>query len=90
MATEPYSEDSPERRGSSGEKDHVEHIASATQRSPEELGPQHMSWRTWLALFSLLMSFNGYLFTQIMPAAVLAYINADLGPDTNYIWISVA
>ena len=36
------------------------------------------------------MSFNGYLFTQIMPPAVLAYINADLGPDTNYVWISIS
>jgi len=36
------------------------------------------------------MSFNGYLFTQIMPSAVLAFINADLGPDTNYVWISVS
>jgi hypothetical protein len=27
---------------------------------------------------------------MIMPSAVLAFINADLGPDTNYVWISVS
>ncbi len=35
-----------------------------------------------------MFTYNAYLQTQVMPPAVLAYINADLGPDPNYIWIS--
>lgn len=35
------------------------------------------------------MMYESYLFTLIMPAAVLAYINADLGPDPKYPWITV-
>ena len=30
-----------------------------------------------------------YLFTLIMPPVVLAYINADLGPDPRYPWIAI-
>ncbi|KAF2475799.1 MFS general substrate transporter [Lindgomyces ingoldianus] len=33
--------------------------------------------------------YESYLFTLIMPAAILAYINADLGPDPKYPWITV-
>lgn len=35
------------------------------------------------------MMYESYLFTLIMPAAVLAYINAELGPDPRYPWITV-
>lgn len=35
------------------------------------------------------MMYESYLFTLIMPAAILAYINADLGPDPKYPWITV-
>ncbi|KIH93814.1 hypothetical protein SPBR_05803 [Sporothrix brasiliensis 5110] len=34
--------------------------------------------------------YNAYLYTQLMPPAVLAYINADLGPGANYIWITIS
>lgn len=33
--------------------------------------------------------YEAYLFTLIMPAAVLQFINADLGPDPRYPWISI-
>jgi hypothetical protein len=33
--------------------------------------------------------YNGYLFTLLMPGVVLLKINADLGPDPNYPWISI-
>lgn len=33
--------------------------------------------------------YESYLFTLIMPAAVLQFINADLGPDPRYPWISI-
>ncbi|KAF2637624.1 MFS general substrate transporter [Massarina eburnea CBS 473.64] len=42
-----------------------------------------------MAILSLVMMYESYLFTLIMPAAVLAYINADLGPDPKYPWITV-
>jgi MFS family permease len=35
------------------------------------------------------MMYESYLFTLIMPAAVLTYINADLGPDSRYPWIAI-
>ena len=35
------------------------------------------------------MMYESYLFTLIMPAAILAYINQDLGPDPRYPWITV-
>ena len=35
------------------------------------------------------MMYESYLFTLIMPAAVLTYINADLGPDSRYSWIAI-
>lgn len=34
--------------------------------------------------------YESYLFTQLMPAALLSYINTDLGPDSRYPWISIA
>lgn len=34
--------------------------------------------------------YESYLFTQQMPASLLAYINADLGPDSRYPWISIS
>ncbi|CAI6337453.1 unnamed protein product [Periconia digitata] len=39
---------------------------------------------------SLMMMYESYLFTLIMPAAVLAYINAELEPDPRYPWITVS
>ncbi|KAH6673088.1 fungal trichothecene efflux pump [Halenospora varia] len=55
----------------------------------EEEKPK-LSWKVILAIFSLLWQYNSYLFTLIMPPAVLAFINADLGPDKNYIWITIS
>ena len=34
--------------------------------------------------------YESYLFTLVMPAAILTYINADLGPDSNYSWIAIS
>lgn len=42
-----------------------------------------------MSVKSLIMMYESYLFTLIMPAAILAYINADLGPDPRYPWITV-
>ncbi|KAF2442924.1 MFS general substrate transporter [Karstenula rhodostoma CBS 690.94] len=48
-----------------------------------------ITFKTKMAIFSLILMYESYLFTLIMPAAVLAYINADLGPDPRYPWITV-
>ncbi|KAL5461037.1 hypothetical protein PMIN06_002385 [Paraphaeosphaeria minitans] len=54
----------------------------------DEAGP-HITLKTKMAILSLIMMYESYLFTLIMPAAILAYINADLGPDPRYPWITV-
>ncbi|TVY89024.1 Trichothecene efflux pump [Lachnellula willkommii] len=41
-------------------------------------------------LQTLIIMYESYLFTQQMPAALLAYINADLGPDNRYPWIAIS
>jgi len=51
---------------------------------------EKMSFKTKLAVFTLIVMYESYLFTQLMPAALLGYINADLGPDPRYPWISIA
>src|ERR1700761_6805136 len=38
---------------------------------------------------ALILMYESYLFTLVMPAAVLQYINQDLGPDSRYPWISI-
>ncbi|OAA54358.1 Fungal trichothecene efflux pump [Niveomyces insectorum RCEF 264] len=44
----------------------------------------------YISIGTLLFTYNAYLFTQQMPPAVLAYINADLGPNPSYIWITIS
>ena len=34
--------------------------------------------------------YNAYLFTLLIPPAILSFINADLGPDVSYTWITVS
>lgn len=36
------------------------------------------------------MSYNAYLFTLLVPPAILSFINAELGPDTTYTWITIS
>lgn len=36
------------------------------------------------------MCYNAYLFTLLIPPAILSYINADLGPDPRYTWITIS
>jgi MFS family permease len=36
------------------------------------------------------LSYNAYVFTLLMPPAILSFINADLGPDPTFTWISVS
>lgn len=69
----------------------------------EEIG---MTWRTILAASvslrttpfsrylltnqSMAMCYNAYLFTLLIPPAILAFINAELGPDVSYTWITIS
>lgn len=34
--------------------------------------------------------YNAYVFTLLIPPAVLSLINADLGPSPNYTWITIS
>ncbi|KAF2733303.1 MFS general substrate transporter [Polyplosphaeria fusca] len=83
------------------EKSRTEEVETM-ERSPEQTSTSdsskldhateprpHVSFKTKMAILSLIMMYESYLFTLIMPAAVLAYINADLGPDPKYPWITV-
>jgi MFS family permease len=36
------------------------------------------------------VAYNAYLFTLLIPPSILSYINADLGPDPRYTWITIA
>ncbi|KAF1980237.1 MFS general substrate transporter [Bimuria novae-zelandiae CBS 107.79] len=61
----------------------------STPSSSDDDERPHITFETKMAIFSLIMMYESYLFTLIMPAAILAYINADLGPDPKYPWITV-
>jgi hypothetical protein len=37
---------------------------------------------------SMGMCYNAYLFTLLIPPAILSFINADLGPDPTFTWIT--
>lgn len=39
---------------------------------------------------SMAMCYNAYLFTLLIPPAILTFINADLGPDPRYTWITIS
>lgn len=36
------------------------------------------------------MCYNAYLFTLLIPPAILAFINTELGPDISYTWITIS
>ncbi|OAA59713.1 Fungal trichothecene efflux pump [Niveomyces insectorum RCEF 264] len=42
-----------------------------------------------LAYFALCCQINAYIMTLLVPGAVSPMINADLGPDNNYTWITL-
>ncbi|KAH8176647.1 fungal trichothecene efflux pump (TRI12) domain-containing protein [Sarocladium implicatum] len=56
---------------------------------PTEEDDGKVTLKMKLAVLSLIFMYESYLFTLIMPAAVLTYINEDLGPDTRYPWIAI-
>ncbi|KAB5539473.1 fungal trichothecene efflux pump [Coniochaeta sp. 2T2.1] len=85
----------PDKRSSLDEKANIENIeakehnfSSDTEAAlPEEDGK--ITFKTKMAVLALILMYESYLFTLLMPAAVLTYINADLGPDSRYPWITI-
>ncbi|KPM41179.1 hypothetical protein AK830_g5379 [Neonectria ditissima] len=71
---------------------HEEAMSADPENSPvvdPEDDDEVITLKTKLAVLSLIFMYESYLFTLIMPAAVLTYINADLGPDARYPWIAI-
>ncbi|KAF2477736.1 MFS general substrate transporter [Lindgomyces ingoldianus] len=64
-----------------------EQIVQHLQTTGEEVG---MTWRSIMAAVSMGMCYNAYLFTLLIPPAILSFINADLGPDPRYTWITIS
>ncbi|KAI4676045.1 uncharacterized protein J4E84_009661 [Alternaria hordeiaustralica] len=64
-----------------------EEIVRHLQTTGEDVG---MTFRTLMAAVSMAMCYNAYLFTLLIPPAILTYINADLGPDPRYTWITIS
>ena len=46
--------------------------------------------RNLMSFQALCGQFNAYVLTLLIPSTSLAYINAELGPDPNYTWITVS
>lgn len=64
-----------------------EEIVHHLQNTGEEVG---MTWRSTMAAASMAMCYSAYLFTLLVPPAILSYINADLGPDPRFTWITIS
>jgi MFS family permease len=46
--------------------------------------------KTTSCIQSMCLCFNAYLFTLVIPPALLSYLNAELGPDPTYTWITTS
>ncbi|KAF9885144.1 hypothetical protein FE257_000670 [Aspergillus nanangensis] len=68
-------------------EDANEQIVQHLQTTGEEVG---LTWRTWMAAAGMCMCYNTYLFTLLIPPTILSYINAELGPDPRYTWITIS
>ncbi|KAH8911117.1 MFS general substrate transporter [Coniochaeta sp. PMI_546] len=66
-----------------------QNFSSDTEKALAQEGDGKITFKTKMAVLALILMYESYLFTLLMPAAVLTYINADLGPDTRYPWISI-
>ncbi|KAL4758054.1 fungal trichothecene efflux pump [Aspergillus foveolatus] len=66
--------------------DRSDGVVSAVEQGKKTAG---LTPKTIMAIVSLCLLYNSYLFTQLMPAVILSSINADLGPDSDYPWITI-
>ncbi|KAJ9643674.1 hypothetical protein H2204_001819 [Knufia peltigerae] len=84
-----------------GRVDHVEEHtiqSSSPEKQPEIIVPraegqpenEKITGRLILAFVALLSQVICYENTLLIPGSLLSYINADLGPDPAYTWISVS
>ncbi|KAF2019486.1 MFS general substrate transporter [Aaosphaeria arxii CBS 175.79] len=91
MASAPAGKESVQEVKPVNNTQDLDSYAKASQRDEDgsTISSPKITFKTKMALLSLIMMYESYLFTLIMPAAVLAYINADLGPDPKYPWITV-
>ncbi|KAL4868291.1 hypothetical protein BDV12DRAFT_185977 [Aspergillus spectabilis] len=68
---------------------HDEESSAGAITTGESTKGSGLTAKTIMAIISICLLYNSYLFTQLMPAVILSSINADLGPDTNYPWITI-
>ncbi|KAL1895420.1 hypothetical protein Sste5346_005226 [Sporothrix stenoceras] len=55
----------------------------------EEEGDGKLTKEIILAYFALCCQINAYIMTLLVPGAMLTAINAELGPNNNYTWITL-
>lgn len=79
--------DTSDHDASSEEEDVNEEIVRHLQTTGEDVG---FTFNTLMAAISMAMCYNAYLFTLLIPPAILTYINTDLGPDPRYTWITIS
>ncbi|ORY01051.1 fungal trichothecene efflux pump [Clohesyomyces aquaticus] len=85
--------DAIENATSSDNSVHLDHLSANEeiiqhlQTTGEEVG---MTWRSIMAATSMAMCYNAYLFTLLIPPAILTFINTELGPDPRYTWITIS
>ncbi|KAB5513242.1 fungal trichothecene efflux pump [Coniochaeta sp. 2T2.1] len=68
----------------------VQHVDTSVASGEAEVAHRPVTMTTILAFVALCGQFNAYVMTLLIPSTNLAYINADLGPDPNYTWITVS
>lgn len=55
----------------------------------EDAGDGKLTKEIILAYFALCCQINAYIMTLLVPGAMLTAINAELGPNNNYTWITL-
>ena len=64
-----------------------EEIIHQLEITGENIG---LTTRSILAAVAMGMCYNAYLFTLLIPPAILSFINVELGPDPRYTWITIS
>ncbi|KAK6193988.1 hypothetical protein LQW54_011917 [Pestalotiopsis sp. IQ-011] len=74
---------------------HVEHADPTASPAPgliqgDDDAEHKLTRQTILACVAIATQINAYIMTLLIPSTTLGYINADLGPDPSYTWITVS
>jgi MFS family permease len=81
----------PERKELGAIDPHVEHFDPVSPLHEEEGETEHkLTRQTILACIAIATQINAYIMTLLIPSTTLSHINAELGPDPNYTWITVS